>query len=309
MSVNQTGLGAALLQEIFHDTAYLNAAKEYYEQLNNPEVLLKDPSQGLFHQYTFYQDEIWSYSGVINGNSRNGMGFRAYQTTHVIQLALELFRITLDDKYLQDAKTMMAKCLAYWYKTSRGLNENSFWGGDDMIDALIDMYNVTAEDNYLIVARDIIDYLIEYGRDYYGYYPSDYNDSYGKWNLDRRNFKPSSFMLMGQAAAASGILRVAYADLHGPQNPVVTGLKLPSEENILVYPTILCCSESIHVKMEKDYPTGIRVMLSNTIGYKMREYIKNEEEFTISSDGLAPGMYLLTIYCQSLMMTKKILIK
>lgn len=309
MSVNQTGLGAALLQEIFHDTIYLSAAKAYYEQLNNPEVLLKDLSQGLFHQYTFYQDEAWSYSGVINGNSRNGMGFRAYQTTHVIQLALELYRITLDENYLQDARTMMTKSLAYWYKASKGLNENSFWGGDDLIDALIDMYDVTEEDNYLIVARDIIDYLIEFGRDYYGYYPSDYNDNYGKWNLDRRNVKPSSFMLMGQAAAASGILRVAHADLYGPQNPVVTGLKLPSMDNILVYPTILKRSAPIHVRMDRDNLSCITVILSNTTGLKIREYIKNEGDFTIPSDGLNPGIYLLTISFQSSRVTKKIVIK
>jgi hypothetical protein len=203
---------------------------------------------------------------------------------------------------------MMTKCLAYWYKSSKGLNENSFWGGDDLIDALIDMYDVTAEDNYLVIARDIIDYLIEFGRDYYGYYPSDYNDNYGKWNLDRRNLKPTSFMLMGQAAAASGILRVAYADLYGPQNPVVTGWKMPSDNTILVYPTILNRSGSIHIRMDRDCLSGFTVTLSNTMGYKIREYIRNEEEITLPVDDLVPGMYLLTISCRSLRVTRKIII-
>jgi len=312
MAVNQTGLGAALLSTMTGDTGYLQDARNYYLQLNNPDVLIKDPDFGLFHQYTFFQEGTWSFTGTVNGITRNGMGFRAYQTTHVIQIALELYRITREGSYLLQAREMMDNCIAYFYRQSDGLHENAFWGGDDMIDALVDFYNVTADGYYLDIAKRIIGRLVAYGKDPAGYYPSDYNDAYGAWNLDRRTANPSSFMLMGQAAAASGILRVAHADLSGPQDPVTTGIRSQTEDQFLVYPTILDPGQSIHVRSFRSAALPLSIAFFDVMGSKIADYtaqdIPSGNELLIPCHDLSRGMYLLTITQGENRITRKILI-
>ncbi len=313
MAVNQTGLGAALLYNLTHESKYLDEAISYYEQLNNPEILLKDPSYLLFHQYTFYQNASWSYSGIINGQPRNGAGFRAYQTTHVIQLAIELYKITGDAKYRSDGLGMMDKAITYWYKQGKGLYENSFWGGDDMIDALIDMYYLTGEGKYLDISKDIIDYLVFYGKDKLGYYPGDYDDNYGRWNLDRREIIPASILMMGQAAAASAILRVAYAVEH---SPVINGSRQDNkfpEEEIKVFPTSFSTYDKICI-----YISGLAGSVTKAEllsiegkmiqqGYFHTEYGMDYIEFP--GRNVSPGIYIINISTNRGIIPKKLFVK
>jgi hypothetical protein len=207
---------------------------------------------------------------------------------------------------------MMEKCIGYWYRPSKGLSEISFWGGDDMIDALIDIYNVTGDNYYLNVAKDIIDYLIGFGRDYYGYYPSDYNDKYGRWNLDRRNLKPTSFLFMGQAAAASGILRVARADQFGPENPILTDISSIDEDQVIVYPTVLNKTGSVNIKLPQAENQTVTITLTDVSGQKVKEVrmqnIPGDEIINFSIDDQKPGLYFITINRQSMIVTKKIII-
>ncbi|MFO7617014.1 MAG: hypothetical protein R6V75_07160, partial [Bacteroidales bacterium] len=252
MAVNQTGLGAAMLYELTSESQYLEDARSYYGQLINPQVKLLDSYWKLFHQYTFYKNGQWSYSGTLDGQTVNGMGFRAYQTSHVVQLGLSLFRITGESHYLEKAKMLMEASISYWYRPGQGLNENSFWGGDDMIDALMDLFEETGELRYFTIASDIIDFLIDYGRDKNGYYPSDYNDNFGKWNLDRRDESPAVILMMGQAAAAAGILRVAAAYESLSSGTGEGGLSPASVNRVRAYPNPVPPGGVLRLRFEEE---------------------------------------------------------
>lgn len=104
---------------------------------------------------------------------------------------------------------MANACLRQWYTPGQGVREIPFWGGSDLVEMLVDCYEVDHNTKWLAAARNIVDYLIDYGRDQLGYYPGSYSDSDGTWNLDRRYLFPGSVQLMGQACAAAAILRVA----------------------------------------------------------------------------------------------------
>jgi hypothetical protein len=297
MAVNQTGLGAASLYELTGNEIYLEEAKSYYAQLMNPQVKLRDSNYHLFHQYTFYKNGQWSYSGTLDGQVVNGQGFRAYQTTHVIQIALKLYQATTDTKYLTEAQEMMGKCVNYWYRENLGLNENSFWGGDDMIDALIDCYEVTGEKEYFYIARNIIDFVIEFGKDSKGYYPGDYDDNFGKWNLDRRDEFPASFILMGQAAAASGILRVADAQsgigtgidsfVHGRSNP----------DHPLVFPNIIQPGIPVTIQFSETPDQPVQIFL-----YALNGSLVFKKEISLQSNFVTLALPVTAYYDGTLIM-------
>ncbi|MFA5815322.1 MAG: T9SS type A sorting domain-containing protein [Bacteroidales bacterium] len=298
MAVNQTGLGAALLHELTGAASYLDDAKFYYTQLMNPLVKLRDSYYHLFHQYTFYQNGQWSYSGILDGKPVNGQGFRAYQTTHVVQLALKLYQTTGESQYLTDARVMINSCINYWYSENQGFNENSFWGGDDMIDALIDFYEVTAEKPYFNIARDIVDFMIEYGKDTRGYYPGDYDDNFGKWNLDRRDDTPSSYLMMGQAAAASAILRVAKVQ---STLTTVDYTKIPSSnlDKSEIFPTVFSPGDPITVRFNKIIDQDIQIRIYSMDGRlvisKEIPVQGNTAIFTMPSTGASNGILIIKV--------------
>jgi hypothetical protein len=213
MAVSPVGHGAAILARVGGGTGYRDDAAQYYARMMDRNRRLLDTS-GLFIQYSFHTGGVWTTAKTVNGTVLEGRGFRAYQTTYVIRLALELYQATGDAKYLMDAKAMMQACLARFYTEGKGLRENGFWGGNDMVDALEDLYEASGESSWHGYARDIVAYLIEHGRDAQGWYPSDEDDAKGDWNLDRKTIGPGTVSMMGQAAAASAMLRVAYASAH-----------------------------------------------------------------------------------------------
>ena len=210
MAISPVGHGAALLHRLTGKPEYLSEAKGYYEALRDPIRLLRDTATDLFNQYTFHVDGVWSYSASVNGSIRDGRGFRAYQSTYVIRLALELHRATGDARYLREAESMTNACLKRSYVPGKGLAENAFWGGNDLIEVLEELYESTGNPAWHETARDIVGWLIAYGKDRAGWYPSDENDARGDWNVDRRAVVPGSTTIMGQAAAASAILQVAW---------------------------------------------------------------------------------------------------
>lgn len=314
MAVNQTGLGAALLYQLTGEEQYLTEAITYYDIQNDPTILLKDPVHELFHQYTFFQNGKWSYTGTLNGQQRNGSGFRAYQTTHVAQLALQLYLITGEDHYLEEAENMVNTCIDFWHTPNQGLREISFWGGNDLIDALIDVYKVTADEYYLDVAKDIIDFLIEYGRDELGYYPSDYDDTYGRWNLDRRGETPETILMMGQAAAASAILRVAVAVENGP----VTSNKIIPEHqktasDIKVFPTVLTPGTRLNIQ-NNGIPSTLReIRVFSPEGRLIHnEALVTEKDWAVHDilfPVISPGMYIIQIVTSRGKHTAKLIIQ
>jgi hypothetical protein len=298
MAVNQTGLGAALLYELTGTAGYLADAKSYYIQLRNPQVKLMDPQYHLLHGSTFYQNGQWSYYGILDGKPTNGQGFRAYQTTHVIQLGLKLYQITGESQYLNQARDMMNACISYWYRENQGLSEISFWGGDDMIDALVDIYVVTGEKRFFNIARNIVDFLIEYGKDTRGYYPSDYDDNFGRWNLDQRNDAPSSYLMMGQAAAASAILRVAIVQktVTAIDDTELPSLKLDKTE---IFPSVFGTGDLLTVRFNQIINQDIQIWIYSLDGrliFTSKMPVQgNLANFRMPSTGASNGMLVFKI--------------
>jgi hypothetical protein len=200
-------LHCALLAKNSANASYLAIAQQYYTYINDPARLLRNASTNLLNQFSFYNNGSWS----LTGHGENGAGYRAYQTTPNIQLALQLYQRTGNSTYLTDATLMADACLAKWYVPNQGVSEISFWGGSDMVEMLVDFYEVDSNPKWLNAAKNIVDYLIDYGRDQLGYYAGSYNDVDGTWNLDRRYLFPAQIQMMGQACAAAAILRVAKA--------------------------------------------------------------------------------------------------
>ncbi|WP_163325437.1 LamG-like jellyroll fold domain-containing protein [Draconibacterium mangrovi] len=311
MSVNYTSYAAARLYQYTNENRYLNEALTYYELENDFSVKIKDSNTKLFNQASYYQNGSWSLNGVVNGNTVRGGGYRAYQTTVVIQNAILLYQLTNEQKYLNDALEMMNSCIDHWYKPGQGLSEISFWGGDDMIDALLDMYRQTADDRFYTIAADIMDFLSAYNRDKRGYYASSYSDADGKWNLNRINENPSEIGMMGQAAAASSFLNVAYSTL----NPVTSVPEieiLGDRQTVVVFPNPVSAGEEISIQLPGETDFNCAVYFYNQAG----QLLQKNNSLDLSAEGKvyfrpevsASGMYFVKLVSGENTFTTKIII-
>jgi hypothetical protein len=272
-------LHCALLAKNSTDPKYLDIAKRYYELINDPSHRLRDASTNLLNQFSFNNNGSWS----LTGHGENGGGYRAYQTTPDIQLALQLYQRTGDSRYLDDATLMANACLKQWYTPGKGVKEISFWGGSDMVEMLVDFYEVDHKTQWLDAARNIVDYLIDYGRDQLGYYPGSYNDADGTWNLDRRYLFPSSVQMMGQACAAAAILRVAQVT----NTPLATTKSAASKAADL-FPNPVANRLTLQAKGKP--VAGITVV--NALGQTV--LTANVPAATLDVSALAPGVYTVS---------------
>lgn len=311
MAVNQTSYGAAKLYQITNDSQYLDDALKYYNNQNNLSYKIKDASTKLFNQTSYYKNGTWSLSGTVNGTIHNGGGYRAYQTTVVVQNAILLYQITKDSKYLNDAIEMTNSCLNYWYQKGAGLRENSFWGGDDLIDALLDLYRETADKKWLDASKDIMDFLSARNRDLRGYYASDYDDSKGDWNLHRTNQNPSEILLMGQAAAASSFLNVAIntSDITSGVKELNQNAKQPG---ISVYPNPVRRNEDLRINVPEEDGGTCNVRIYNQSGQLVRNFNQDmstaNPQLVLNTTLEMPGLYLIQIFFGSKSYQTKLLV-
>jgi hypothetical protein len=271
-------LQCALIAKDSPDPNYLAIAKRYYELINNVSYKLRDGSTNLLNQFSFYNNGAWS----LTGHGESGAGYRAYQTTPNIQLALRLYQRTGDSHYLDDATLMANACLKQWYVPGKGVSEIAFWGGSDIVEMLVDFYEVDRNPQWLNAARNIVDYLIDYGRDQLGYYPGSYTDADGTWNLDRRYLFPASVQMMGQACAAAAILRVAQAT--GPNTPLATTSATAPATDLFPNPV------TNHLALTANYkPVTGKVTVTNALGQLV--LTTNAPAATLDVSALAPGVY------------------
>jgi len=273
-------LHCALLAKNSTDPKYLDIAKRYYALINDPSRLLRNGSTNLLNQFSFNNNGSWS----LAGHGENGGGYRAYQTTPDIQLALRLYQRTGDSSYLDDATVMADACLKQWYIPGKGVSEISFWGGSDLVEMLVDFYEVDHNAKWLDAARNIVDYLIDYGRDQLGYYPGSYNDADGTWNLDRRYLFPASVQMMGQACAAAAILRVAQVT----NTPLATTNSAAAKAADL-FPNPV--TNRLTLQANRKPVTG-NVLVVNSLGQNV--LTASAPAGTLDVSALAPGMYTVS---------------
>lgn len=273
-------LQCALLAKDNSDPKYLDIAKRYYELINDPSHRLRDGSTNLINQFSFYNNGSWS----LTGHGENGGGYRAYQTTPDVQLALRLYQRTGDSRYLDDATVLADACLRQWYTPGQGVQEISFWGGSDMVEMLVDFYEVDHNAKWLSAARNIVDYLIDYGRDQLGYYPGSYSDADGTWNLDRRYLFPRSVQMMGQACAAAAILRVAQVTA----TPLASARPTPAKATDL-FPNPVTNRLTLPLTAKSG---ASNVTVSNALGQTVLTVTTPTATLDVSA--LAPGVYTVS---------------
>jgi hypothetical protein len=285
-------LQCALLAKDSPDPTYLNIAKRYYELINDPSRRLRDGSTNLLNQFSFNNNGAWS----LTGHGENGAGYRAYQTTPNIQLALRLYQRTGDSRYLDDATLMANACLKQWYVPGKGVSEISFWGGSDLVEMLVDFYEVDRNPKWLDAARNIVDYLLDYGRDQLGYYPGSYSDADGTWNLDRRYLFPASVQMMGQACAAAAILRVA--QVAGPSTPLATIPTAALATDLFPNPVANCLTLPANRK-----PVAGNITVANALGQTV--LTAPAPAATLDVSALAPGVYTVSWLAGAQRLTKR----
>lgn len=274
-------LHCALLAKDNPDPTYLAIAKEYYDRINNVSWRLRDGGTDLLNQFSFNSNGGWS----LTGHGENGAGYRAYQTTPNVQLALRLYQRTGNSRYLDDATLMANACLRQWYVPGQGVREISFWGGSDMVEMLVDFYEVDHNTKWLTAARNIVDYLIDYGRDQLGYYPGSYSDADGTWNLDRRYLFPASVQMMGQACAAAAILRVAQATAATPL--ATTSSAASRAADLFPNPA----TSRLTLQANRKLATG-RITVLNALGQTVLTATATPTGLDVSA--LAPGVYTVS---------------
>jgi hypothetical protein len=107
-----------------------------------------------------------------------GPGYRGYENAVVMQAALHMYEITGEQKYLLDAQQLGYSMEAVYISwQSQRLNEYGCWGGHDMTDAYVHMYNVDKNPYWLGVVAGYLSYLRNNCRDAQGYYPEQWNDT------------------------------------------------------------------------------------------------------------------------------------
>lgn len=312
MAVNQTSYGAAKLYQITKEAQYLEDALVYYNNQNNTSFKLKDAASNLFNQFSFFKNGAWSLSGTVNGTIQNGGGYRAYQTSVVVQNAIVLYQITKEQKYLDDALKMGNVCVNYWYRQGAGLNENSFWGGNDLIDMFLDLYNQTSDAKWLTISKDVMDFLGAYNRDLRGYYASDYDDSKGDWNLRRTTLNPAQVLLMGQAAAASSFLNVAISD-KGISSDVKELDQNSKAHEMIVYPNPANGTDELKILIPDAREGKCIIRIFNQSGQLVRLIEKDTEsgspQLAVSTGLKTPGIYMLQVISGSKSYQTKYIIK
>jgi len=287
-------LQCALLAKNSPDPKYLDIAKRYYESINDVNRKLRDGSTNLLNQFSFYNNGSWS----LTGHGESGAGYRAYQTTPDIQLALQLYQRTGDSRYLDDATVLANACLKQWYLPGKGVSEIAFWGGSDLVEMLVDFYEVDHNAKWLDTARNIVDYLIDYGRDQLGYYPGSYSDADGTWNLDRRYLFPNTVQMMGQACAAAAILRVAQATA----TPLATSAAAPKAADLVVLPNPV--ANRLTLQADRNLGGG-NVTVFNALGQAVLTTSASANTLDVSS--LAPGVYTVSWLNGEQRLTKRFL--
>jgi len=180
MATTPTGLSAERLLEITGDSNYAFIATTWYDIFTDINVKIMDQNKLLLNQGSF----CWADAGPGRlristpgpGRSKNratprrtSPGFRAYQTSYVIELAVKLYTDTHNSAYLQEAQAIASSVLKTWYKPDAG-SVRSPSGGNDSVDALMDLHGVDPDPKWFDAARDIVDFIINNGRDTSGYY-------------------------------------------------------------------------------------------------------------------------------------------
>jgi hypothetical protein len=188
-------VGALKLYRITRDKTYLEMAERWYAWLVSPEVGVRDAREGLYHQGAEF----------VNGKWEVKRGYRAYQSALPLQAAVLLSQIKTGPdraRYLAEAQRLADACVGHWVKPSGAMGETGQWGGGDLIDALLDLYDLDHDAKWLGVCRRVLRNQHDVCRDPEGRYGED-------WNVDRRQTALKEVHLLYMAPVARAYWRAA----------------------------------------------------------------------------------------------------
>ncbi len=101
-----------------------------------------------------------------------GPGYRGYENAVQCQAAILLYEITGNETYREDATHLgLAMETFYINAESRALHETAQWGGHDMTNAYVALYEMDGDQNWLDIAAGYLKFLHDNCKDHNGRYP------------------------------------------------------------------------------------------------------------------------------------------
>ncbi|MCZ6795368.1 MAG: AGE family epimerase/isomerase [Planctomycetota bacterium] len=165
-STAPAAVGAMRIYRITKKRKYLELAERWYAWLTSPEVGVRDPGDGLYHQWAKKVDGRWEVE----------RGKRAYQSALPLELNLLLHAATKDEKYLQEARFIADSAVKRWVRESGAIDETGQWGGSDLCAALLELHEVDGDRRWLRVVHRALEFLHEKGRDPEGRYGEEWRE-------------------------------------------------------------------------------------------------------------------------------------
>ena len=160
-------------------------------------------------------------SGIYHETNQGPLG---YQTAVVLQAALRLYRITGDTGYLTEAQRLAAAMVTQFINyDTHALGQTGKWGGHDMTNAYVDLYEIDHNPYWLNIAAGYLEFL--YNNCKYpatGRYPESWNNTTGS---------PSA-SLIDNASVARAYWKMA--SVRGGSAPVFTRVKNRSSQRCLL---------------------------------------------------------------------------
>jgi rhamnogalacturonyl hydrolase YesR len=118
------------------------------------------------------------YAWVKANRFGYGPGYRGYENAVMLQGALLLWKLTGDDAYLDDAHHIaLAMESTYLDWTSHALRETGQWGGHDMTNAYVDLYEADKDVTWLNLVAGYLQFLHDRCKDGDGRYPETWTDA------------------------------------------------------------------------------------------------------------------------------------
>jgi len=155
-------VGNLLLYKATGTQQYLDDALRLYNWVTNPDIGIQDAETGLFHQ-------------GCNEHLEVNWGYRGYQTAVPLRACLLFYEILGDERYLTEAKRLAKSMEDQWVDAEGAFAETGQWGGFDMVEAYVDLYNVDSDSHWLNIVRRALHFVHADCRDRYGRYPEYWN--------------------------------------------------------------------------------------------------------------------------------------
>lgn len=146
-------------------------------------------------------------SGIFHETNQGPLG---YQTAVVTQAAVRLFQITGDNSYLQDAQWMAAAMEhEFINKDTHALGQTGKWGGHDMTNAYVELYEVDHNRHWLNIATGYLEFLHDNCKDAAtGRYPASWSNTSGSPSaelLDNTSAARAYWKIAGTVGGAAPI--------------------------------------------------------------------------------------------------------